>query len=202
MSTETTRMTLVRSMLRLVREKRFSSITIEDICDRSKVSRRTFYRYYPDKHALLRDVYLECFFSKIQIEDGDDFWDIFSKVCEQIYSDKRFFGHALEVKGQNGFWDEASAILTPYYIREAPSYEFVDQIKEFFVVTDINRLFNLIENWINSGMKESAKEFAKSIRVSYYIYGIWTSQLASRRERSSFSPDIYSDFEEYLEKHQ
>lgn len=200
MSTETTRTSLIRSMLRLVREKRFSSITIEDICERSKVSRRTFYRYYPDKHALLKDVYLECFFSNIVIEDTDDFVDIFAKVCKQIYSDKEFFRHALEVKDQNGFWEEVSALLTPYYIKEAPSYEFLDQQKEFFAVTDINRLLYLIENWIGSGMKESAEEFSNSIRVSYYIYGIWTSQIAAKQERSTFTSDIYSDFKEYLEK--
>lgn len=202
MSTETTRSSLIRSMLRLVRKNRFSSITVDNICELAKVSRRTFYRYYPDKQALLRDVYLECFFSKINIEEADDFWDIFGKVCEQIYSDKRFFRHALEVKGQNGFWDEARGILMPYYIREAPSYEFLDKKKEFFVFTEINRLFQLIEEWIDSGMKESAKEFSHSMRVTYYIYGVWTSQLAARQKRSSFTEDIYSDFKEYLEKHQ
>lgn len=200
MSTETTRSALVRSMLRLVREKKFTDITVEEICARSNISRRSFYRYYSDKYALLKDVYLECFFSKIEISENDDFWDIFAKICEQIYSDKKFFKHAFEVKGQNGFWEEASNILTPYYMREAPSLDFLNDIKEYFVVTDLERLFHLIEHWINSGLKENAKKFSEYIRANYYIYGLWNAQLASRQERSTFTEDIYADFEGYLNK--
>ena len=200
MSTETTRITLIRSMLKLVREKRFSAITIEDVCERSSISRRTFYRYYADKYALLHDVYLECFFSKIDMAENDDFWDIFGKICQQIASDKKFFKHAFEVKGQNGFWELARSILTPYFMKEAPSYDFIDNIKEYFVSTDLDRLFHLIEYWISSGMKQSAKEFSKWIRASYYIYGMWTSQLAGRMDRSTFTSDIYKDYEGYLEK--
>lgn len=186
-------------MLRLVREKKFSDITVEEICERSNVSRRTFYRYYTDKFALLRDVYLDCFFSKIDIKEKDDFWDIFAKICEQIYSDKKFFKHAFEVKGQNGFWDEATDILTPYYMREAPSYDFVDQMKLFFVETDFERLFRLIEHWISTGMKESAKQFSHFIRTNYYIYGTWTAQLASKQARMPLTEDIFDDFEKHLD---
>ena len=200
MSTETTRSALVRSMLRLVREKKFTDITVEEVCARSNISRRSFYRYYSDKYALLKDVYLECFFSKIEINENDDFWDIFAKICEQIYSDKKFFKHAFEVKGQNGFWEEASSILTLYYMREAPSLDFLNDIKEYFVVTDLERLFHLIEHWINSGLKENAKKFSEYIRANYYIYGLWNAQLASRQERSTFTEDIYADLEGYLNK--
>lgn len=200
MSTETTRTTLIRSMLKLVREKRFSSITVEEIAERSSVSRRTFYRYYTDKYDLLRDVYLECFFSKIDMGEDDDFWDIFARICDQIYSDKRFFKHAFEVKGQNGFWDEASQILTPYFMREAPSYDYVDEMKLFFVKTDLDRMFHLIEIWIEDGMKYSSAEFSAFIRTNYYIYGTWTAQLASKQERFTFTKDIFTEFDEYLRK--
>lgn len=202
MSTETTRSALVRSMLRLVREKKFSDITIEAICQRSNVSRRTFYRYYTDKYALLKDVYLDCFFSKIEIKEKDDFWDIFAKICEQIYSDKKFFKHAFEVKGQNGFWDEARNILFPYFMREAPSYDFLDEMKAYFVITDFERLFHLIELWISNGMKDSAKKFAQFIRTNYYIYGMWTAQLASKQERTPFSAEIFDEFEQMLKENQ
>jgi len=89
MSAKTTRMLLIRAMLKLVRSRKFSSITIDDICDKSEVSRRTFYRYYSDKYALLRDVFVDCFFSKIHTDECRDPWDIVQAVCEQIYSDKK-----------------------------------------------------------------------------------------------------------------
>ena len=198
MSTVTTRTTIIREFLKLVREKHFSAITVNEICKKSSISRRTFYRYYTDKQALLKDVYLECFFSKIEITENDDFWNIFAKICEQIYSDKKFFKHAFEVKGQNGFWEEASNILTPYFVCEAPSYDFLDEMKAYFVATDLNRMFHLIEGWIASGMHQNAKEFSSFIRTNYYIYGKWTCQLASKQERSTFTKEIFTDLDDYL----
>ena len=202
MSVRTTQTSLIYAMLRLLRKRKFSALKIEDVCEKAHVSRRTFYRYYQDKFALLRDVYVECFFSKIEIDEDDDFWDIFARICEQIYADKDFFRHALEVKGQNGFWDETSNILTPFYMREAPSYDFTDEMKAFFVETEMNRLFRLIENWISSEKDYPAQDFYNYVRINYYIYGKWTSQLAAKEERSTFSREIFRDFEGYLEKAQ
>lgn len=201
MSTAAIKVSLIRAMLKCVREEHFADITVNNICERSHISRRTFYRYYSDKEALLRDVYVECFFSKIETKETDDFWDIFAKICEQIYSDNLFFKHALEVKGQNGFWEEVSAILSPYYSRHSPSYDFLVDMKNFYISTDISRLLLLIEDWILSGMKIPPDEFAYSIRVSYYIYGLWTSQIAAKQEVTTFSPEVYKDLQKYISDH-
>ena len=201
MSTETTNKMLQLSMQKLLRERRFSAITVDDICREAGVSRKTFYRYYPDRHALLSAVYNDCYFSHIEVSDEDSFWDVFRKICIQISTDKQFFRHAFEVKGQNGFWDEAKDILTPLYMKEAPSYDFLNEIKLFFVVTDLDRLFLLIEKWLNSNPEQSAEDFAEYIQVSYYIYGLWNSQLASGEERSEFSSAVYSNFRAYIREH-
>ncbi len=201
MSTETTNKMLQLSMQQLLRERRFSAITVDDICRHAGVSRKTFYRYYPDRHALLSAVYNDCYFSLIEVSDEDSFWDVFRKICKQISTDKPFFRHAFDVKGQNGFWDEAKDILTPLYMREAPSYDFLNEIKLFFVVTDLDRLFQLIEKWLNSSAEQSAEDFAEYIQVSYYIYGLWNSQLASGEARSEFSPAVYSNFKDYIQSH-
>ena len=62
MALESTRITLIRCMRKLVREKSFSKIKVEEICASAHISRRTFYRYYKDKYALLKDVYTDSFF--------------------------------------------------------------------------------------------------------------------------------------------
>lgn len=187
-------------MLKLVRRKRFSNITVTEICEQAEINRRTFYRYYADKQDLLRDVYVECFFSKLTIEESDDFWDIFGKICEQIYSDKDFFRHAFEVKEQNGFWHEARALFAPIYKREAQPEIINQDIRDFLIDTDMDRLFHMIEKWISEGLKQSAREFVNTIKVSFYISGTWTAQLAAGVERTVFPNDIYLDFEGYLDR--
>lgn len=192
MSGQTTRTMLIRAMLKLVRAKRFSSITINEICERAQVSRRTFYRYYSDKQALLKDVFLECFYSKIDVEACENPWDLIQAICEQIYSDKYFFIHSFEVKGQNGFWEEFSLVLMPFFQKGLQSNESSDSMKEFFAATDIDRLLQLIENWIRTGMPSTPEEFASSLRTAYYIYATWITELATGKSISEF-PDVVLD---------
>ena len=200
MSAKTTRILLIRSMLRLVRNQKFSSITIDEICEKSGVSRRTFYRYYSDKHALLRDVLVECFFSKIPADDeGMDPWDITQAICEQIYSDKNFFSHSFEVKGQNGFWEEVEKILMPHFQRSFPSYGEADRMRDFFLSTDIYRVLSLLEEWIREGMKITPQEFASTLRTSYIVYATWITEVASGSPASLFPPEMLESVK-YIKK--
>lgn len=201
MSASTTKSMIIRSMLKLVRRKKFSSITISDICEMTGINRRTFYRYYSDKYDLLRDVYVECFFSKIKKEEARDFWDLFGMICDQIYSDKSFFRHAFAVKEQNGFWEEIRGLLKPLYMCEAQETLAEEEIRDFFASTDMDRMFHLIETWINSESNMSSADFTRCIKVSFYISGVWTAQLAAGIDRTVFSPEIYQDFEKYLKNH-
>lgn len=47
-----TRRELFATMEKLLYEKRFEEITINDICDRALITRSTFYRYFKDKYDL------------------------------------------------------------------------------------------------------------------------------------------------------
>lgn len=191
MSARTTRTLLIRAMLKLVRSQKFSAITVDDICEKSEVSRRTFYRYYSDKHALLRDVFVECFFSRIPADEDMDPWEITEAICEQIYSDKSFFSHSFEVKGQNGFWEEVKSILLPHFIRDLPSYANADRMRDFFTTTDIERVLSLIEEWIREGMQITPHEFAAALRTSYIVYATWITELATGKPASDFPEEIF-----------
>ncbi len=48
-----TRQALSQALIALVQEKRYESITVQDICDRADVGRSTFYAHYQDKDDLL-----------------------------------------------------------------------------------------------------------------------------------------------------
>jgi AcrR family transcriptional regulator len=51
-----TRKVLQDSLIALMKEKSILNITIREICDRSGVSRSTFYTYYKDQYDLLRQL--------------------------------------------------------------------------------------------------------------------------------------------------
>jgi len=190
MSAKTTRMLLIRAMLKLVRSKKFQAISVDEICEKSGVSKRTFYRYYSDKHALLKDVFVDCFFSMIPVDEGMDPWDMIQAICEQVYSDKKFFSHSFEVKGQNGFGEEVKEILLPLFSRRLPSYGSADRMRDFFTSTDIDRNLLLIEEWISEGMRIPPAEFASALRTSYIVYSTWLREVASGEPITRFPPEM------------
>jgi AcrR family transcriptional regulator len=51
--TQRTRQTLSLALIALVQEKRYETITVQDICERANVGRSTFYTHYQDKDDLL-----------------------------------------------------------------------------------------------------------------------------------------------------
>jgi AcrR family transcriptional regulator len=54
--TRFTRKTLRESLISLMKEKSILNITIREICERSGLSRSTFYAYYNDQYDLLRQI--------------------------------------------------------------------------------------------------------------------------------------------------
>ena len=52
-----TKMMLQQSLLELLKEKTFGSITVKEICEKASTSRITFYTHYDDKYALLQGIF-------------------------------------------------------------------------------------------------------------------------------------------------
>jgi len=57
MRAERTKKLIIEAMLELMSEKPYDKITIGDIADRAMVNRNTFYMYFEDKPALLKQIF-------------------------------------------------------------------------------------------------------------------------------------------------
>lgn len=59
-----TRHLFQEALIKLLKENRYSSISIEDLADQANLGRTTFYLHYPDKDALLEECVI-CVLSKL-----------------------------------------------------------------------------------------------------------------------------------------
>src|SRR3954470_4208433 len=87
-----TRDTLGDALVALMQEKPFETITVQDVLDRAKVGRSTFYSHYSDKDDLL-------------MSDADEFFESVSMLLslrgdksERVFPVQEFFGHIIEAK--------------------------------------------------------------------------------------------------------
>lgn len=87
-----TRDALGDALIDLMQERPFKSITVQDVLDRAKVGRSTFYTHYRDKDDLF-------------LSDVEEFWEMMSSLIERSGEDsnrvapvRELFAHIAEVK--------------------------------------------------------------------------------------------------------
>lgn len=102
-SSELTKRALADSLKKFLRLGGIEKITVEDICEDSGVSRRSFYRYFLDKYDLLTWTYNDDFCRMVEVRPDKTIWDYYPEILEYIYQDPQFFKNAFTYTGQNSF---------------------------------------------------------------------------------------------------
>ena len=87
-----TRDALGDALVALMQEKPFDTITVQDVLDRAKVGRSTFYTHYSDKDDLL-------------MSDAEEFFESVAMLLslrgdtsDRVFPVREFFGHIVEAK--------------------------------------------------------------------------------------------------------
>src|ERR1700754_3155759 len=87
-----TRDALGDALVALMQEKPFDTITVQDVLDRAKVGRSTFYSHYSDKDDLL-------------MSDAEEFFEsvammlsVRGDTSDRVFPVREFFGHIIEAK--------------------------------------------------------------------------------------------------------
>lgn len=87
-----TRDALGDALVALMQEKPFDTITVQDVLDRAKVGRSTFYSHYSDKDDLL-------------MSDAEEFFEAVSMLLarrgdksDRVFPVKEFFSHIVDAK--------------------------------------------------------------------------------------------------------
>jgi AcrR family transcriptional regulator len=174
-------------MRKLIREKQLSKINVNEICEMAHISRRTFYRYYPDKYELFTVTYIVEFYNKLNIDDDTFIYDIYEKLVFQMYEEKEFFTHAIAIKGQNGFWKLLIDLILPHVLKNLSTAPYIDRAKEFYAKKDIEVTLHFIEEWINNGYSQTPEELFQFIRLCGALHGKWEYQSAMRHPIDKYS---------------
>lgn len=178
MSSESTHVTLIHCMRKLLRERSIDSITVSDICESAHIGRRTFYRYYSDKYELMKEVVFNHMYHRLDIKENDTQWDVIEKCCRLMYDERAFFSHAYESKGQNGFWEEAVAFMIPFAMREYPQSGYLSDKSMELITASVYTMMHLTEKWIKDGFKTDPETFCRESRHAFAIFSKWLYQSA------------------------
>lgn len=155
-----TKKALSLSLKEIMQNTAFSKITIENICENAGISRRNFYRYFPDKYELLNWTYYNDFIEGVSQKEHPRTIDLIPDVVRHLEKNREFYLRAFDVTGQNSFRDFCYERLYPYMDRDYGSV-FPDQrSKEFVFRRIINGVFDSYQEWMRQDRGMSAEEYA------------------------------------------
>ena len=168
------------SFTKLINEKDYEDITIQDILDDANISRSTFYAHYKTKDELLASVSKHIFnhvFSKTLEEEKthdyskDTFFDyrhLIEHIFYHVKDEKELFEGILRSNGTGKFMSEFRKQLFRFADSYFNNYPYHDETPlELKKLIAVETFIVILKYWINNGLKESPEQIA-----SYFISSV------------------------------
>ena len=164
--TRKTRQAIFDAFSRLLNEKKFSTITMQEIADLADVGRSTIYSHFETKEellsAMLQGVFEEMFASSHL--DPDSPAELITMLLEHIKENEQRISGVLASDGMRVFFDKnknhvLGMIKTPFLIsfREA----FPEIPEEFLVNHLCGSFIEMVRWWASNKMAEAPEDLAR-----------------------------------------
>jgi AcrR family transcriptional regulator len=161
-----TRQLLLDALQRLLAEKEFDKISIQDITEAATLNRATFYAHYPDKFALLEQLIRVSFLQLLEQRkvrfDGtcsSAFQAIILAVCDYLAEVQKSLSskqHQFEPFVEATVIDQLRVVLLEGF-REHPVEQSIP--KEIIAATASWAIYGAAKQWVNTVGRVPAEEF-------------------------------------------
>ena len=159
------------SLIELMKEKSINQITIKELCEKADLNRSTFYTHFADQYQLLKSIEDETltwvkeaiagFSGKTEKED---FIVNIQRVFEYLIENKNHIQVLMSEQGDIDFQRNLMIVIYEQCGTWLTNDLGADVAKsELYFVFLINGSVGLIQHWLKSGMKETAREMSEFI---------------------------------------
>ena len=169
--TKYTKMILQNSLFELLKQKSIDKITVTDICHLADINRGTFYYYYTDVFDLLNQIENELYenflvyFNQYLESSERNTYLLMIKLFEYLKQEKKIFKVFFSQNGDKDFIKRVYLTAYTSVIEEWKSQKTnldPQQLDKIFLFV-ANGSISLIQNWFDTGLKESPEELASFI---------------------------------------
>lgn len=157
-----TKKALANAFKELMIEKSFLHITINDICSKCSLNRKSFYYHFKDKYELLNWIFYFEFISTYK-ESKDDKQKVFLDLCTYLYNNKEFYRKALLIEDYNNFKNCLQKNICSLVKNGLRKYFPKEEINEFDVVFMADGFVCSIERWLMELDCEPPENFVNKI---------------------------------------
>ncbi|NLP44947.1 MAG: TetR family transcriptional regulator [Peptococcaceae bacterium] len=159
-----TKRALAQAMKEAMSELPLEKIRIKDIVKRCNMNRQSFYYHFKDKYDLVNWIFYTEFFADIRDYLDEPNWELLGRICEFFYENREFYRNALQVTGQNSFYDYFVEVLYSIFIIQFNEIFKEDPNRDFYATFLADAIRAAICRWLLQGDKVASEEFVKLIK--------------------------------------
>ena len=169
-----TKRAIAESFQRLLEQRSFASITVEDISKEASISRRTFYRHFADKYELLNWIY-DCDMEiQARGEEVITSQDYLKEICCIFYKNKLFYKKAFMVEGQNSLCEYCQNQLCGVVRNDFPPKDSSENLYTHMLNYFTKAICDAIRLWIMDERDMLSSSFAEELWKSTAVFGVST----------------------------
>ncbi|MBB6451648.1 AcrR family transcriptional regulator [Salirhabdus euzebyi] len=165
-----TRMVLKDSLMKLLREKQISSVTVKEICQEADINRSTFYSHYADQFDLLDSIEDEIIedlsehLNQFTYPTEEYSLQIIEKLLEYFASKQEECQTLLNEKIDTTFQKKVMAFAQDFFKKNWMTMtQFDEDLTEYVSTFIISGSIHVMKNWLNNGIDKSTKEMAEIV---------------------------------------
>ncbi len=162
------------AFFQMIEEDDYAKITVSEIAERAGVARRTFYRLYDGKEAVLR-AWIEKIFQEYRRECGKlQNYDI-GQIAGEYFSFWYGYRERLMLLHRNGLdvWMlyHMAGPMSQQIIGQRIAEKVQEQMNvEYFMLFSAGGFANLLYSWIADGMDGTPEEYAQKVSRSILCF--------------------------------
>ncbi|WP_117168100.1 TetR/AcrR family transcriptional regulator [Paraliobacillus sediminis] len=165
-----TRMVLKESLMKLLKQKSISTVTVKEICALADINRSTFYAHYLDQFDLLNQIEEEIIVDmndKLMAYDhhqDDESLQMTERIIEYVAQNSDVCTTLFGEHGDSTFKKRVIIVASEHTVKNWLSIYPIDpEISEYASMFAISGSIHVLENWLKNGMDKSPKEIAELI---------------------------------------
>lgn len=169
------RRTLAESLKELLERESIEKITVDEICEKAEISRRSFYRYFIDKYDVVSWIVDREYFDHIGMEEDLSLWDSYPSFLQYLYDNRIWIRNALPYQGQNSLREHLFRRTYPMICNDFNEQFPSEYWEEFAVRTYFKMALESYEWWLGEKDPLSPEEM---VQLTFSVIQPLTSNIA------------------------
>lgn len=154
---------IFEAYIELVLKRKNANISVTEICEKVGICRKTFYRYFRDRYAIIEDLFIDDIETplkiSLRIHTSNEYY--VQMIYQSFLAKKDFYLIAIKEEGNNSLFENIISRLIELNLETLPMAGFSGAELEYLSFKFSSTQALLLKKWILGGMKESPEFMAK-----------------------------------------